>query len=217
LSLPLNSVIHGDCLEVLKTLPADSIDCLLTDPPYGINFISGQRKVSKHGKIANDDNLDWLEDWFKEVSRVLKPDAHSYIFCSHHNVDKFQSLTKKYLHYKNLLIWEKNSFGMGDLRGDYGPQHELIIFCSNGKKKLNGKRYSNILKFSRTGNKLHASEKPVPLFEFLLLKSTTAGDVVLDCFAGSGTCGIAAKNSGRNYMLIEKERNYYCLILERLN
>jgi site-specific DNA-methyltransferase (adenine-specific) len=190
----------------MQNIPDKSIDCLLTDPPYGMNFISGQRKINKHGKIMNDNNLDWLEPFIIESKRVLKPEAHAYIFCSHHNVDRFLTIIKRHLPYKNLLIWAKNSWGMGDLKGDYSPVYEMIIYCSNGKRKLNGERCKNILEFKRTGNKLHPTEKPVDLFEFLIAKSTCEGEVVLDCFAGSGTCGLACNNTRRNYILMEKDK-----------
>ena len=105
---------------------------------------------------------------------------------------------------------------MGDLLGDFAPQHEFIIFCSNGKRKLNGKRASNILKYSKTGNKLHPTEKPVDLIQFLIEKSSNEGEVVLDCFAGSGTTGVAARAAGRNFILMEKDEKYFEVCTERL-
>lgn len=57
-------LINGDCFEINKSIPSESIDLILTDPPYGMEFQSGRRE-EKHDKIANDDNLDWLPDWFK--------------------------------------------------------------------------------------------------------------------------------------------------------
>jgi site-specific DNA-methyltransferase (adenine-specific) len=207
--LKLNTTHLGDCFTLLKDVDANTVDLLLTDPPYGIDFISGQRKKNVHGKIKNDNNLDWLNEWLIEIKRVLKPDAHAYIFCSHHNLDVFLSTVKKHLPYKNLLVWEKNHFGMGDLKGDYAPKHELIIFCSNGKRKLNGKRDHNILKFSRTQNRLHPTEKPVDLFKFLIEKSTKENDLVLDTFAGSGTAGVACSMLDRNYIQMELDERYY--------
>jgi site-specific DNA-methyltransferase (adenine-specific) len=214
--LTLNKINHGDCLELLKQIEAHSIDLLITDPPYGMNFLSGQRVKHKHGKILNDDNLNWLEDFIIECQRILKPEAHSYIFCSHHNVDRFLFVVKKYLPYKNLLIWQKNNWGMGDLKGDYSPMYEMIIYSSNGKKKLNGKRSKNILEFNRTGNKLHPTEKPTDLYKFLIEKSSKEGDIILDPFAGSCPAAIAAIDTKRNWICMEKDKHYHKVGIDRI-
>lgn len=193
-----------------------SIDLILTDPPYGINFRSNRRN-GRHSLITNDDNLYWLVPFLKECKRVMKPDAHAYIFISHHHIDVVLLEIKKYLSFKSILVWNKNHFGMGDLRGDYAPQYEFIIFCSNGKRKLNGRRTSNVLNFKRTGNKLHPTEKPVDLFEFLMSKSSKVGDIVLDPFAGSGTTGVACRNIIRNFILIEKDNAHYEILTRRID
>lgn len=182
-----------------------------------MNFISGQRKKKVHGKILNDTGLEWLEPFLIECRRVLKPEAHAYIFCSHHHLDLFQSTIKKYLPYKSVLIWEKDNWGMGDLRGDYSPMYEFVIYCSNGKKKLNGGRSKNILKYARTGNKLHPTEKPVDLFKFLIEKSSSTGDTVLDPFAGSCTTAVAAIQLERNWICVEKDKTFYDLAINRVS
>lgn len=105
---------------------------------------------------------------------------------------------------------------MGDLFGDYAPKHEFIIYAQKGKRKLNGKRDSNILEYKKTGNKLHPTEKPVDMFEFLIQKSSIENDVILDPFAGSGTTAIACINTKRNYILIEKEPEYIEIINKRI-
>lgn len=214
--LELNQIYHGDCLDLLKQIDSRSVDLLLTDPPYGMNFVSGQRKKHKHGKILNDTNLDWLPDFITECKRILKPEAHAYIFCSHHNIERFLSVVKNNLPYKNLLVWEKNSWGMGDLKGDYSPAYEFIIFCSTGKKKLCGNRNKNILQFKRTANKNHPTEKPVDLFTFLIDKSSKEGDLVIDPFGGSCTTAIAAIQTKRNWICIEKDKKYYDVGLSRI-
>lgn len=113
-------LIHGDCFELNKSIPDESIDLIVTDPPYGMNFQSGARK-QKERKIANDDNIDWLPEWINQQYRVLKNNSHAYVFCSWHNVDRFKIETEKagFL-IKNILIWEKPGLGMGDLTGGYG-------------------------------------------------------------------------------------------------
>ena len=199
----IGKITCADCVEILKQLPDKSIDLVLTDPPYGMGFVSNYRQ-NKYDKIQNDDNLDWLDGWCKQINRVKKDDAHLYIFCSWHNVDIFKATIDKYFPVKNMLIWEKNNTGMGDLVNDYAPQYEICLYCNPSNKPLNGRRDSNILKYARTQNSLHPTEKPVDLFSFLVSKSSHENDLVLDCFSGSGTTAVACHKLKRRFICIEK-------------
>lgn len=212
--IELNKVYNEDCLQGIKNIDDKSIDLLLTDIPYGMDFQSNHRK-EKHLKIANDNNIDWFEDWIKEIDRTCKDDAHLYIFCSHHKVEYFKYHIEKYRKVKNILIWQKNNTGMGDLYGDYAPQYEMILFCSNGNKKLNGGRDSNIIKANRTQNDLHPTEKPVNLMEYFINKSSIENVLVLDTFAGSGSTLIAAKQTKRQFIGFEIENKYIAIINKR--
>lgn len=209
----INKIICADSLEIMKKMPDNSVDLVLTDPPYWMSFISSYRK-EKHIKIENDDNLEWLDDYIKEISRVVKKEWHSYIFCSMHYIDTFVQVIKKYLPYKNILIWEKNNTWMWDLFWDYAPKYEFCIFCNNWDVKLNGKRDSNIMKWSKTWNDLHPTQKPVEMFAYLIEKSTKKDQIVLDCFGGSCTTAVACLETNRNYIVIEKEPKY-CAIWEK--
>ena len=212
--LESNRIYLGDCLEVMKDIDDKSIDCVITDPPYGMNFKSNYRKI-KYNHIKNDDTLDWLPEWCKEIKRVIKDNAHIYIYCSWHNVDIFKQELEKYIKIKNILIWVKNNTGMGDLFGAYAPKYEMILFCNPQRKKLNNGRDSNILYFNRTGNKFHPTQKPVDMISYLIEKSSFKGDTILDCFSGSGTTAIACYNTKRKFICIEKEEKYYNLSMER--
>ena len=213
--MELNKIFNCDCLELMKTLPDKCIDLVCCDPPYGMGFNSGYRTI-KHDKIINDDNLEWLPEYLQQCKRILKEDAHSYFFCSTHFVDIFVSEIKKYLPYKNILIWEKNNTGMGDLFGDYAPKYEFIIFCSNGEKKLNGGRDANIIKGKRTTNELHPTQKPVSLISYLIEKSTKEGDIVFDGFLGSGTTAVSAQELYRKYIGCELDKDYFEIAEKRL-
>lgn len=213
--MELNKVYNEDCLIGLNRVDNKSIDLLLTDIPYGMDFQSNYRK-EKHLKIQNDKDVNWFKDWIKEIDRVTKDEAHLYIFCSHHKVDFFKSEIEKYRKVKNILIWEKNNTGMGDLQGDYAPKYEMILFCSNGDKKLNGGRDSNIIKANRTQNNLHPTEKPINLMEYFISKSSNENEIVLDTFAGSGSTLVACKNTKRNYIGFEIEEVYFNTINKRL-
>lgn len=203
----LNKVNHIDWKKAVAQLPSHCIDLTVVDPPYGMSFQSNSRKV-KYDKIKDDDNLDWLPNWARELHRLCKSDAHLYIFCSWHNIEIFKQELSNFFTVKNILIWQKNSRGMGDLTGDYAPAYEMCIFCSNGERKLNGNRDTNILKARTTGNIHHPTEKPVDLMGYLIEKSSQRGDVVLDTFAGSFSTARAAIETGRNFLCFEIDATY---------
>lgn len=179
-----------------------------------MSFKSSRRK-DKHKVIENDDNLYWLTDWVNDLFRVMKEDSHMYIFCSWHNIDVFKKELEAKFKVKNILIWEKNNHGSGDLTGDFAPKYEMCLFINNGKK-LNGKRESNIIKAKKTDNELHPTQKPVNLMEYLIEKSSEKGDLVMDCFSGSGTTAIACHNTGRRFIGWEIDNDYYNTSIKRL-
>ena len=192
------------------------IDLIVTDPPYGMNFRSNHR-AERYGNIHWDDNLDWVNDFCAEANRVLKGNSHLYMFCSFHNVDIFKQALERYFTIKNILIWEKNNTSMGDLKGDYAPKYEMILFATKGRRLLNGGRDPNIVKFARTGNKLHPTQKPVELISYLVNKSSKENDIVYDPFMGSGTTAEAAYDSNRNYIGSEIDEIYYEISLTRVD
>lgn len=210
-----NTIVCADCMDFLRTLPDKCIDLVLTDPPYGMQWHSGWRE-EKHKKIIGDNNLDWLPEWLKEIARVIKDDAHLYIFCSWHKVDVFKAAIEKHFPVKNILIWCKNNFGSGDLKCDYAPQYEMIVFCNPNGKPLHSPRESNILYFKKAENELHPTQKPIPLFSHLIQKSTEENALVLDPFSGSGTTAIACHNLGRRFICIEKDPDYHAASVARL-
>jgi len=205
----------GDCLKILPKIESESIDCIITDPPYGIEFQSGYRNV-KFEKIENDDNLNWIDMFNWECRRILKKQGHYYCFTRWDVFPIWLESIKKYFKVNNCLVWVKNNTSMGDLTCSYAPQHEFIIFSSDGRSPINGRRDSDVLFFKRTGNIFHPTQKPVDLIEFLIKKSTKTEDVVLDPFCGSGTTLIACNKLNRNFIGIEINPEYYKIAEERL-
>ena len=221
----LNHITTGDSNTILKQLPNDSIALAVEDAPYGIDFKLGWRKnkIPTSNGIANDkNNLTMLDQHIAQVSRVLKPNSHLYWFTRWDKLGEHAKLLQSHgLSVKNALIWEKDQFGMGDLKGAYANQYEVILFAQKGFKPLNcidlpeGQktskglprkcRHSDILNYDRPNTKamLHNHQKPEELIQFLIEKSSNKGDIVLDGFLGSGTTAIAAKKANRNWIGIE--------------
>jgi len=208
-------LIHGDCLEKMKDIPDGSIDLVLTDPPYGMDYQSGRRK-EKHNKIENDNNLSWLDTFAENIHRITKDNTSHYVFCSFHFIDRFKQALEKHFIIKNILVWEKNNTGSGDLTGDFAPKIEFIIFLQKGRSKIRGRREANIFKFAKTNNELHATQKPVKLLKYLICKFTDEGAVVFDPFMGSGSTGIACLETNRNFIGIELDDHYFNVAKKRI-
>jgi site-specific DNA-methyltransferase (adenine-specific) len=206
---------NTDCMILLSEMESKTVDLVLTDPPYGMNFQSNSRE-EKHKKITGDDNLDWLPKWIDEIARVTKEDAHLYIWCSWHKVDVFKIELERHFKIKNLIVWAKNGGGMGDLKGGYGGRHEFCFFINRGKH-LNGSRDTDVIdKAYRTGNVYHPTQKPENLMAYFIEKSTKAGDLVLDCFSGSGSTAIACHQTKRNFIGAELDKDFFDVSIKRI-
>lgn len=208
----------GDCFDVMSTLAAGSVDMVCTDPPYGMDFQSNYRSPeTTHAKIAGDDgNLDWLPEFIGHAERMSRKDTAHYFFCSHHKIGEFRDAIAARFKVKNLLVWEKNNTSMGDLTGDFAPKLEFCWFAHKGRTRIRGRRDPNIMKFARTANDLHPTQKPVELIQYLVEKFSDAGNIVFDPFAGSGTTAVAAIQSGRRWVCIERDPTYFNLALARV-
>ena len=106
---------------------------------------------------------------------------------------------------------------MGDLKADFAPKVEFILFIQKGRRLINGRRDPNIFKFNRTGNIHHPTEKPIDLMKYLISKFTDETDVVLDPFMGSGSTGVACVESNRSFIGIELDETYYNTAVKRIS
>jgi site-specific DNA-methyltransferase (adenine-specific) len=233
-----NNIYQGDCFELIKGIPDGSVDCVITDPPYGTTENKWDKKV------------DLVALW-KELYRVAKPNA-AFLFTSQmpFTVDLVNSNRKDF---RYEWIWEKSQ-GTGFLNANKMPlkiHEQILVFYRKlptynpqkwqGKPLLNIKRseiisknynnhkrtpyinptglrypvdiikcdYDSLRHNSTQKNKpLHPTQKPVALIEYLIKTYTNPGEVVLDCFLGSGTTAVAAINTGRKYIGLEKETEY---------
>ncbi|MDN7145281.1 DNA methyltransferase [Liquorilactobacillus mali] len=207
---------QGDCLELMKNIPDESVDMVLTDPPYGMAFQSRYR-TSMYEKIKGDQNLDWLDDFVEEIFRVSKNNTAHYMFCSYHHIDIFKQAIQKRFNVKNIITWVKNNTSMGDLKGDFAPKTEFIIFFQKGRRLINGKRDSNVFEYNKTRNELHPTQKPVDMVEYMLSKFSDEGGVILDPFMGSGTTGVAATNLDRSFIGYEIDEDYFKIAEQRIS
>ena len=206
-----DTIIQGDCLHVMKSFPDGSIDAIITDPPYGINFRSAFRKDKARWfpKIANDKApFIW---WIHDAARVLKPNGALLCFTRYDTEEAFRfAIRLAGLEPKTQVIWDKRRYGVGDCRGDFSLNHENIIFAVKGRFVFPNRRPSSVIGVQRLSSArlTHPNEKPVELLQQLVEAVTRPGDVILDPFLGSGTTAVAAKSLGRRYIGIELDPGY---------
>lgn len=168
-------------------------------------------------KIANDENP--FVDWIKEAFRVLKNNGCLLCFTRWDVEFVFRDEMTKYgFTTKQQLIWDKQVHGMGDLKGDFAPQHENIIFATKGNYLFPQKRPTSVFSVQRVSpsNQLHPNEKPVQLIRQLVEYTTNEKAIVLDCFGGSCVTSVACKEAKRECITIELSPKYCKIGEERL-
>lgn len=215
-------------MEYMLTLEDESIDLIVTDPPYpttsrGHAGNSGgmfQKEINKKGKVFEHNNIDCTE-YAPEFYRVLKEGSHCYVMTNHINLIKMLNVfTDCGFHFIKSLIWNKGNKIMGQY---YMSQFEYILFFRKGYgKKINNCGTADILSVPNkktkdaNGKNIHDTEKPVELMKILIENSTQKGDIVLDPFVGVGATALACIESERDYIGIELDENYYNIAKERV-
>ena len=186
-----------DAITWLKTLADNSVNCLITDPPY--------ESLEKHRKVGTTTRLkqskgssnQWFDifpnarfdELFAEVYRVLAPNSHFYLLCDQETMFVAKPLAEAAgFKFWKPIVWDKKAIGMGY---HYRCRYEFILFFEKGKRKLNSLSIPDVLEVKRVWRG-YPTEKPVPLFEILIEQSTNEGDVVADPFFGSGASLVAA-------------------------
>jgi site-specific DNA-methyltransferase (adenine-specific) len=195
----LVTIYHGDCAEIVPQL--GRFDLLLTDPPYGMSFVSNHRK-EKHDKIQGDERLP-VEDIEYFISRA---DCASYVFCRWDNIAQMPKP-------KSVMAWVKNNWSMGDLKHEHGRQWEACCFY-NAERHEFSRRIPDVIYANRTGNDMHPTQKPVSLMAQLIECNIVQS--ILDPYAGSGTVGVAARSLGIKSTLIEIEEKYCEIARQRV-
>lgn len=199
-----------DCIKGMNELELPKCNLLLSDPPYGMAYKSGWNEWDEIANDKIDDTADILEKAFEASCKHLIDGAHIYIFGNPNEIENIKPIFEKYFVLKNILIWDRDVIGMGDLK-TYGRSYDVIYFGYYKEwRNLNGTRDRDVLRFSRMNpNEMtHPTEKPLDILEYLIKKSTNENDYVLDPFCGSCSTLIASKNTSRNAVGFELEEKY---------
>ena len=240
-----SALFQGDCLDIMPLIPDNSIDCIITDPPYGTT-------------ACKWDSIIPLEPMWEQLKRVIKPNGAIVLF----GAEPFSSILRcsNLKMYKYDWVWNKTKT-QHFAQAPYRPmtEHELVSVFSYGGNAKNanprlvynpqglvkchkvckGKKASHsehrirltdqadyiqewsnypttILKFASEGKTIHPTQKPVALMEYLIKTYTLEGETVLDFTMGSGSTGVACKNTNRNFIGIEKDETYFKIAQDRI-
>jgi len=229
-------LIHGDCLDEVEKLPAQSVDAIITDLPYGTT-------------ACKWDTIIPFDDLWSIVKHVLKPRGAFITTASQPFTSALVMSNPKI--FKHSWVWNKKKGGnIQNLKYQpYKIHEDILVFCEKSisyypqktsQKKRNGKTYSigeangiknygdtrtyddlypkSIIEFSNADqtNKTHPTQKPVALYEYLIKTYTNEGETVLDITMGSGTTGVAAVRTGRDFIGIEKDADYFEIAKQRI-
>lgn len=204
-----NTIIQGDCLKVLPTLPAQSASFILTDPPYITRYKSRDGRT-----VPNDDNDTWLKPAFAEMYRVLARDSFCVSFYGWPQADRFiQAFRDAGFRIVGHLTFPKRYASASKF---LRYQHECAYLLAKGYPKAPGNTIGDVIDWSYSGNKLHPTQKPISALLPLVKTFSPPQGLVLDPFTGSGSSLLAAKMLGRSYLGIELDASYHDIASRRL-
>ena len=233
------NLIKGDCLELMSQIESDSINTIVTSPPYNKKGLSGKVKTgnqiwkkfnidyeSYDDNLSEDDYANWMIQLLNEMGRIIKPDGS--IFFNHkprrHNNQVFlptDFISKSNLRLYQLIIW--NRLSSPNIRKDVLlPCTEHIYWLTKEKPKtfkeqLDKSFQSEVWTISPDKNTKHPAPFPEKLAENCLLLTTQENDLVLDPFLGSGTTAVVSKKLNRSFIGFEIDENYLKISKERLD
>ena len=220
--LKTNEVYNMDCMKGIKLLDDNSIDLVVIDPPYLLN-LTKVKKTSSFNNYAND--LIGLKDGFdlKVVELLVRKmkKINIYIFCSKRQVkDLIEYFANKDCNYE-ILSWHKQN-PSPLINNNYLPDTEYVIFAREKGVRLYGNYYTKRKYYISGTNQLdkkrykHPTIKPLPFIENLIINSSKEGELVLDCYCGSGTTLVGAIETKRNFIGFEIDKNYYEIAKKRV-
>lgn len=196
-----NTVVHGDCVEVMQRMASGSVDFILTDPPYLCRYKSRTGQT-----IANDDRDGLLEPAFAEMYRLLKPDSFCVSFYGWNAADKFIGAWRKAgFRLVGHIVFNKR---YASATGYTESRHEQAYLLAKGRPELSGSPAPDVMDWEYTGNRLHPTQKPINILRPLIEAFCPLDGIVLDPFCGSGSTLVAARFAGRTALGVELDKNY---------
>jgi site-specific DNA-methyltransferase (adenine-specific) len=228
----ISQAVYEDCYKILPTLQNESIDLIIIDPPYEINY---------NNEKWDRNPLDW-GFLFYHFKRILSSNGNLVIFQGWSNVSRTLDISKTYFVLRNWVIWDRikgrgAKYNLVSTREDilWFAHHDRSVFHpskSTIKKKTGGMGLKNGSEYRSLSNIWtdippivpwskervdHPTQKPVELIKRIVTVFSNERDNILDCFAGSGTTGVACSTLNRNFLLVEKDEVYFKILTDRIN
>ncbi len=229
-------LVNGDCFSFLKKIPDNSIDLILTDPPYNIaKYSTGNIKFDWRSDI-NNDLAEWdlselnPNDLVGEFKRILAPKGNIFIFCSYNIIGEYHKAFDSEFDTFQFMVWHKTNPVPNFRKSSFLNSCELIVSCWNKGHTWNFTTQSEMHNFIESsicmgservkdseGKYLHPTQKPLAILKKIIKIASNENDIVLDCFNGVGSTGEAALSLNRRYIGIEIDKTYMNATYKRLS
>lgn len=225
-------ILQGDCFDKMKSIPDNSIDLILCDPPYNLaNYSTGNMNFSWRAEV-NNDVAQWDEkqlnptELVDEFRRIIKPQGNIFIFTSYNLIGKYHEAFDPIFDTFQFMVWHKTNPTPNIRKSSFLNSCELIVCLWNKGHVWNFTKQNEMHNFiespicmgsERLKNPKHPTQKPVKILEHIIKIASNEKDVVLDMFMGVGSTGVAARNLKRRFLGIELDKIYFNAAKKRLD
>lgn len=225
-------IIMGDSRDVIKRIPDNSIDFILTDPPYNLGQHSTGNIPLPGRSAMNNDVAEWdlvdfnPEEWTEDFIRVLKPTGNLFIFTSYNQIGRWYNCLDHRFDTSNFMVWHKTNPAPKIFKAGFLNSCEMVFTCWNKKHTWNFSTQKDMHNFiespicmrpERLSDPKHPTQKPVSILKRMIEIATNAGDIVFDPFMGVGSTGVAAIELQRRFIGIELDSKYFYAAKNRID
>lgn len=225
-------VINADSRDIIKRIPDNSIDLILTDPPYNLaSHSTGNIPLPGRSAMNNDiaawDRIDFNpEEWAEDFIRILKPTGNLFIFTSYNQLGRWYNCLDHRFDTSNFMVWHKTNPAPKIFKAGFLNSCELIFTCWNKKHTWNFISQAEMHNFiqspicmapERLQNPKHPAQKPITILKKIIEIASNSNDIIFDPFMGVGSTGVAALDLGRRFIGIELDADYFQAARNRIN
>lgn len=225
-------IIMGDSRDVIKRIPDNSIDFILTDPPYNLGQHSTGNIPLPGRSAMNNDVAEWdmvdfnPEEWAEDFIRILKPTGNLFIFTSYNQIGRWYNCLDHRFDTSNFMVWHKTNPAPKIFKAGFLNSCEMVFTCWNKKHTWNFSTQKDMHNFiespicmrpERLSDPKHPTQKPVSILKRMIEIATNAGDIVFDPFMGVGSTGVAAIELQRRFIGIELDSKYFYAAKNRID